>query len=413
MLESRLAIIVSGLTLVAALGCGSDPAAEPSAAAAPTAESAPALARLDPPSGPGAMAPSLWSGSHGVLLVWLEPVETGHRLMMSRLEGDVWRNPIEVVRGEHFFANWADTPTVVEAADGTLYSHWLEKLGEGTYAYGVQLAMSEDGGANWQPIGLLHDDRSEVEHGFVSMVPAGEGVTAVWLDGRAMKDDGPMQLRAARIAGREVSEAEVLERSVCECCATAMTRAEAGPVVAFRGRTSGEIRDIGVARHTDRGWQAPSLVHEDGWEIPGCPVNGPAIAADGGGVTVAWFTAAGGSAEVKAAFSADGGRSFGPPVLLDDAAPLGRVGVVRIGDEAFVSWVAASASGEEGAEIRLQRLAADGVVGAAKVVALTTPARAAGVPRLVRDKDRLLVAWVEAISDQPSIVHVSVVPLLG
>jgi len=40
--------------------------------------------------------------------------------------------------------NWADFPSFVELADGSWAVHWLEMLGEGHYAYGVQVALSRD-----------------------------------------------------------------------------------------------------------------------------------------------------------------------------------------------------------------------------------------------------------------------------
>lgn len=64
-------------------------------------------------------------------------------------------------------------------------------------------------------------------------------------------------------------------------------------------------------RATGNGWSEPAVIHEDAWQIHGCPVNGPAIAADGRRVAVAWFTAAEARAHVKAALSTDGGATFG------------------------------------------------------------------------------------------------------
>ena len=57
-------------------------------------------------------------------------------------------------------------------------------------------------------------------------------------------------------------------------------------------------------------------------------------------------------------FSTNGGTDFGVPVVIDDAAPLGRVDVVMDGtDGAVVSWLGA---GGDKAEVRLQRISVDG-----------------------------------------------------
>jgi len=67
-----------------------------------------------------------------------------------------------------------------------------------------------------------------------------------------------------------------------------------------------------VRRHVDGAWANPVATGAEGWEIEGCPVNGPAIAAAGDRVAVAWFTAAGDTPRVRFASSTDGAASFGP-----------------------------------------------------------------------------------------------------
>ena len=68
--------------LFALAGCASEPAHETPEPRAPGADGSVAAAEadagftpLDPPAGPGAMAPYLRVGSRGVLLVWIEPVD--------------------------------------------------------------------------------------------------------------------------------------------------------------------------------------------------------------------------------------------------------------------------------------------------------------------------------------------------
>lgn len=364
--------------------------------------------RLDPPAGAGAMAPNLSSGRDGTLLTWLEPAEDGHVLRLAELRAERWGEPQTIARGGDFFANWADLPMAVEAADGTRFAHWLEKLGDDTYAYGAALARSDDGGQSWRRRGLLHDDDSPTEHGFVSYTTEEDGaVRAFWLDGRAMLDGGGMQLRTARLGDAGPSVSELLDERVCECCSTDAARTENGPVVVYRDRSETEVRDIGIIRATTDGWSEPTLVHTDGWRIEGCPVNGPAVAADGQRVAVAWFSAPDARARALVAFSNDGGATFAEPVPVDEAQPLGRVDLVLDRDgAALVSWLGSSA---DGAEIRWRRVAADGTRGPLRATASTSAGRSAGVPRMVLHDGQLLVAWVEA--SDPSRLRASLVPL--
>ncbi len=116
-------------------------------------QSAP-IESAEPPSREGAMAPNLTRIADGIALTWLEPIAgrkgskggRSYRLRFSVFKDGAWRSPITIVEGGDFFANWADIPSCQQSSDGTLIAHWLQKSGEGTYAYDVMLARSTDGG---------------------------------------------------------------------------------------------------------------------------------------------------------------------------------------------------------------------------------------------------------------------------
>ncbi len=353
------------------------------------------LTSIDPPAGPGSMAPSLVAAGSSLFLTWLEPAEPeGHRLRFSRLSDGKWSAPVTVASGTDFFANWADFPSVAQAADGSLVAHWLAKTGSDTYAYGIFLARSTDGGATWTPAGLLNDDRVAAEHGFVSWVPEGKGLRAFWLDGRETAKDGPMTLRSTVLENGKPRPGELLDDRVCDCCQTDATVAADGPVVAYRDRTADEIRDIYVKRRTSKGWSQPVRVGADQWKIPGCPVNGPAIAAAGRRVAVAWFTGAPPSPRVQLAFSEDGGATFGKPVLVDGEKPLGRLDLALDGNgNALVSWLALEDNNVAG--LRLRRVTPAGKAEPPVTLARTSASRSGGVPRLATVGGRLFVAWVD------------------
>ncbi|HEX2252873.1 MAG TPA: hypothetical protein VHQ65_06380 [Thermoanaerobaculia bacterium] len=403
-----LHLLLAALALATVLACASPgeppppptattttaPALRPTADAAGAADPAPPS---DPPAAPGALAPSLAASADGVWLSWLESEGEGdgHRLQAARWDGEAWGAPVTIARGERFFANWADTPSLAEDGAGHLLAHWLERTGDAPYAYGVRIARSTDGGITWNDLGFLHDDASPTEHGFVTLVPAGRGggFEAVWLDGRQTAAGGAMTLRTAVLpaGGEGPLGATVLDERVCDCCQTDAARTAGGLLVVYRDRSQDEVRDIAAARRTGSGWQAPQPVARDGWTIAGCPVNGPAVAAAGDRAAVAWFTAADDRPRVQVAFSDDGGAAFAPPLPVDADAPLGRVDAALAADgSAVVSWLAA------GGEVRVQRFTPQGAAGEAVPVGTTTVARASGFPRLLLREGRLHVAWVEA-----------------
>ncbi len=410
-LRSRRGIAL--LSILALVACSEEPPSESSIRAEP-APPAP-LRLLDLPAGPGSMAPQLAPSRDGILLSWLESVDPGDRsrgfkLQLAELSQEEWTTPpLELVAGDAFFANWADLPAVVEGTTGTRFAHWLHKLGEDTFAYGAELLRSADGAESWEELGLLHDDAAPTEHGFVSYVALADGtVQAFWLDGRDMPSGGPMQLRTARLGDTGPPGAStLLDDRVCECCATDAALSSAGPVVVYRNRSASEVRDVYVVRASGDGWSEPSILHDDGWQIHGCPVNGPAIAADGPRAAVAWFTASEPGARVTVAFSDNAGASFEAPIVVDGQEPLGRVDVaLDSGGHALVSWM--GRAGEE-AEIRWRRVTRDGELGEVRVVAGSTGLRSAGVPRmLLRGRD-LVFAWVE--DAEPSRVRAGLVSL--
>jgi hypothetical protein len=372
------------------------------------------VVRRDPPAKPGALGPNLTLDGPAVLLSWLEPPRPGvkpqegnYALSFARFEKGRWSAPATVVAGTDFFANWADFPTVTRDARGRLLATWAAKSGGEKYAYDVKLALSGDGGRTWKSLGAAHDDRTATEHGFVSSVPEGDDVRLFWLDGRETAGGkGAMTLRTA-LVGDAVGRSDVLDARVCDCCQTGAAATATGPAVVYRDRSDAEIRDVAVVRRDGNRWTPPTPVRRDGWEIAGCPVNGPSIAANGRRLAVAWYTQAGDRPRVEVAFSRDAGASFGSAAIVDAAAPLGRVDVVLDGNgDALVLW---AASKGKAAEIRLARVTPEGQVGPALLVAPTDPSRASGFPRLERAGDTLVVAWIEA--SEPARLRAATLPV--
>ena len=304
----------------------------------------------------GSRAPHLSAGLDGsVILSWLQPTETGVSLQWAAFESGRWQEGAEVARGDNWFVNWADFPSVTPIDDQLWAAHWLVKKPGGTYAYDVAAAFSKDAGKSWGEPFIVHNDDSPTEHGFVTLVPWQGLPSVLWLDGRNMTPSashhdhgaGGMTLRGARFdADGNATERTEIDALVCDCCQTDVAVSEAGPIAVYRNRTEGEIRDIHVTRYVDGQWQADRPVADDGWEISGCPVNGPAIAASGRNVAVTWFTAARDELKVRLARSSDDGMTFGDAIDIDVGTPIGRVDVVQdASGSTLVSWIRETANG--------------------------------------------------------------------
>jgi hypothetical protein len=370
------------------------------------------VAMLDPPASAGSMGANLARSGDTVIVSWLEPPTPQTKpsdenaiwtLRFSRLENGAWTAPVTVTSGTDLFLNWADVPSVVDAGGGRLAAHWAIKAG--SMGADIGLASSEDGGKTWKKLGKLNEGTSPSENGFVSLLAEGGQVRAFWLDGRERKGDGGAQTLRTAVISKRSAPSERLDERVCDCCHTSAAMTANGPIVVYRDRSDDEVRDIGIIRRTEKGWTKGKLVASDGWHIAGCPVNGPAVVAAGRLVAAAWFTAAKDKPKVEVAFSNDAGATFGKPIVVDGALPLGRVGVELDGGDAIVLW---DATEGKAPSIRLRRVSPSGTLGEPFVVSPTSIARTSGFPRVRRAGSDLVLAWLEP--SEPARVHAAIVP---
>ncbi|MCB9280735.1 MAG: CHAT domain-containing protein [Lewinellaceae bacterium] len=357
------------------------------------------------PADVAAVFPSLFQSGDGKLWqTWLHEPDTLSRLMIAGLGESGWSVPVQIASDPDWFVNWADFPSVFARNDSFLATYVLMRHGEGgVYAYDIGLYLSPDAGQTWQGPLIPHKDDTATEHGFVSMTALPDDrIGLAWLDGRkyAVQSGTPeggeadMTLRFAAVdrEGNLSDEAE-LDGRTCSCCQTdAATLADGSIVVVYRDRSMAEVRDIALVKRQNGVWSEPRLVHADNWTIEGCPVNGPAVAASGNRLAVAWFTAAEEKPGVFLVWSEDGGDSFGQPVQIDKGNPEGRVDVQLLDDErALVSWVEREKGGK--GALRLSVVDPSGRLLAEDRVADFDPARSSGFPRLAARDGRFFLAW--------------------
>ena len=369
-------------------------------------------ADLQPPreialeAGEGSAQPHLEVDPAGaVALSWLEPAENGTALRLSTTTGEAWSAPTTVATGADWFVNWADFPSVTPVGGDTLAAHWLVYQQQG-FGYDVMLSTSADGGRNWREPFPLHVDGTPTEHGFVTLFPWQDGFAAVWLDGRNMIQDGEfafedsageplgMSLRYALFgADGERRAAEELDALACDCCQTDVAFSGEDVLVAYRDRTTAEVRDIALGRLTPEGWQPPLALAPDNWVLEACPINGPAIAARDEQVAVAWFSAVDNRPLVRLVRSSDGGRTFANPIEVDSTGSFGHVDVAALANgETAVSWLRTEG---DGLSLTLRLISRDGEQGEPVSVALISAARPLDFPQMVYDGRQLAFAWTD------------------
>ena len=348
------------------------------------------------PAAGRSMAPGLVEAPGlGLVLTWLEETPgAARRLRMARWQGGAWVDPRTVVEDDALYFNHADVPGVWARADGRLVAHWLKRSSDAPYAYEVRVSRSDGYHAPFADPVVPHGDRSPVQHGFVSIVARTDGSDAVWwLDGRH-GELGDVDLRASVVAPDGApGDDRVVDASTCSCCRIQAVSLRDEIFLVYRDRTVGEVRDIVVGRHVADGAVEIVRRFDDGWVIPGCPLNGPAALARGEALVVGRFTAAQGRPRVLLTLTEPGLARDEFSVRLDQGHPLGNVDVALTDDGIVASWVEQRGEGDV---ILLRHVGFDGAMGPVVAIDASREDAVAGHPRLAVLGRDVLVAWTDA-----------------
>ena len=370
-----------------------------------------AIVEIKNPSLINSSLPRLFSNGEDLLMSWIQNKDSIASLKYSKFNGINWTAPTEIISGSDWFVNWADFPAIADN-NGSILTNILKKSAEGTYTYDIHLQLYSKQKNTWKNNILLNQDGIKSEHGFVSMLPYNnDSFFVTWLDGRTLvgvpKENEQMTLRAAFInAEGEISNDILLDDKTCECCNTAATMTANGPVVAYRDRSDTEIRDISIVRFVNGNWTAPKNVYQDHWEIPGCPVNGPAIDSFNDTVALAWFTAENDNPRIQVSFSENQGETFGLQYRVDNGNAIGRVDVVMLDqNNAVVSWME-----PDGIDTLIQvlKVSLNGEKNMPITITKTRSERSSGFPQLELFGDKLYLAWTSLEDEKPAIKIVTV-----
>jgi hypothetical protein len=156
----------------------------------------------------------------------------------------------------------------------------------------IRSARSLDGGMTFSPPRTVHDEALTGIRGWQSLAAAPDGTMhALWLDGRDAASVEPgaslgtprQDVYLSTWRGVDPAVEQRLAIDVCFCCKTAVAADSRGTLfAAWRHIYPGSQRDIAVAASRDGGlsFEPPVRVSADGWQLDGCPDDGPALAVD-------------------------------------------------------------------------------------------------------------------------------------
>jgi hypothetical protein len=296
-------------------------------------------------------------------------------------------------------------PKIAYASDGSLAALYVVgKVAPGKrFPLGaLRFARSPDGGRSWEHPVTITDDSAFGSHNFHALHIARDGtIYAAWLDGRSGQSHA-FATRSGDGGKTWAPNHPISTGEACPCCRTALATAPGGVVyAAWRAVLPGNIREIVVARSSDRGstWSEPVRVQTDQWQVDACPHAGPALAVDSRNrLHVTWWSGKEGAAGVFYARSDDGGKTF------THATPLGTAEFsqpahvqLAVGDSGVVA-VAWDDGTLRTPRIAL-RISRDGGDDFWPAHYASVEGRAASFPVLALNGKRLTVAWTEQSAD--------------
>jgi hypothetical protein len=229
---------------------------------------------------------------------------------ISRDEGHSFSGPVRVNGSASADVGGEQPPQVAVTRAGgapTVIVVWTAKGDAGTR---LMAARSTDAGKTFGVASVVPGSDAPGNRGWESIAVDARGrVVALWLDHREMArgsgegahhhgaegsapasssetSDGAARAQASQLYFGSLGEsagARGIARGVCYCCKTALVTDSGDTVVAaWRHVYPGNVRDMAFAASRDGGrtFSAPVRVSEDGWQIDGCPENGPALTVD-------------------------------------------------------------------------------------------------------------------------------------
>jgi len=346
------------------------------------------------PAGKNSLAPNLCSIGNHFALSWIERKRNGvSQFQFSSWNGFKFDKKSLVASSKKMFTNWADIPSMIELPNGDFYAQWLDRISSKTYAYGIRIEHSTNRGKSWNSLGWLHNDTSETEHGFASMIPDGNKLRAFWLDGRMMtKPSGKMMLRTATLHGNFIKDEKILDDNVCTCCPTSAIQHSTGAMVVYRDRSTKEIRDISFVLQRDGGWTQPATLNADNWLMPGCPVNGASIGNSRNIFAISRFTVINNKPQVILRVFAKGKIETGKEIILDNNTPIGRCVTICSKDSIYTIWIGLE---EQQSVLRFAEVSFTGEIKRKKTLTKVDGNRSSGLPRAILSQGYLWVCWTD------------------
>ena len=218
-------------------------------------------------------------------------------------------------------------PKIAVGGDESLHLLWMRRVlrPDGSRGRKTEFVYqrSLDGGSTWSEPRRIQDENQPMHEGVANSADERGNVAIVWLDSRVQPDADtadhgahgsalPLVLARSGDNGATFSANHVVESpyagDACICCAPDLAWRDGRLLIAFRG-ASENIRDIHVLEEEALPASFRHIaVADQGWELDGCPADGPRLTVSATRLGVAWMS----EGQVYHA-SADANGRFGEP----------------------------------------------------------------------------------------------------
>lgn len=236
------------------------------------------------------------------VMSWVEVDSSGGKILRISFwdeETGAFSEAISFSLPDHTSVHEEGMPKTAVKGDGTLMVFFEVSVSSPHSKWGVSdiwYVSSSDRGGRWTVAGSVFPDKPEnssVSFSGVARLADGE-IGIGWLGTAPDPDATGRPVYFARTTGGEkFGEPVLVDPSACECCRVAVSASEDGKVtVAYRDLLPESVRDISMAVSRDGGayFDSPVPFSGDGWQVDGCPHNGPSVTMGDERIRAAWFT---------------------------------------------------------------------------------------------------------------------------
>jgi BNR repeat-like domain len=158
----------------------------------------------------------------------------------------------------------------------------------------IRYTESKDGGKTWSESKNVDNDTTPLTRGFFdAVVLSNDEVAVSYLkDVKGSTKHEERDLRIAITKNGVFQDEKLIDAVVCDCCNISLLVDNKNVLNVYYRDNNDDIRDIAVMKSNDNGvtFSKSEIIHNDKWEIKGCPHSGASSVATPTGALITWFS---------------------------------------------------------------------------------------------------------------------------